>query len=80
VRLRIPELLDERGLTPYHLAQQSNGRISQRIAYRYVELQGRVKCFDATIMDALCDVLDVEPNELFEREGRPGKRRRPKAS
>jgi DNA-binding Xre family transcriptional regulator len=75
MRLRIPELLEERGLTAYHLAQQSGGRISQRIAYRYVELGGRVKCFDANIMDALCDVLGVEPNELFERE-RPKSRSR----
>lgn len=75
MRIRIPELLEERGLTPYHLAQQSGGRISQRIAYRYVQLGGRVKYFDAKIMDALCDVLEVEPNELFERE-RPPRRSR----
>lgn len=73
VRLRLPELLTKKGVTPYHLAKQSGGRISMSAAYRYARLKGRVASFNAEVLEALCDVLDVEPGELLEREG---KRRR----
>ena len=74
VRLRLPELLEEQGLTPYHLVKKSGGRISLSAAYRYTRLKGRVKSFDAEILEILCDVLGVEPGELLEREG-PKRRR-----
>jgi DNA-binding Xre family transcriptional regulator len=75
VRLRLPELLEAKGLTPYYLAKQSGGRISLSAAYRYMRLRGKVKSFDADLLEALCDVLDVEPGELLEREPkRRGKR------
>lgn len=73
MRLRIPELLDQKGLTAYHLAKQSDDRISLSAAYRYVKLKGRVKYFDADLLEALCDVLHVEPGELFERSARAAK-------
>lgn len=77
IRLRFRELLDARGLTPYHLAKQSGGRISLSTAYRYQQLNGAVKSFDAAVLEALCDVLDVEPGELLVRD--PDKKaRRPK--
>jgi DNA-binding Xre family transcriptional regulator len=75
VRLRIPELLTERGLTPYHLAKNSGGRISLSAAYRYSRLKGRVKSFDGELLEALCDVLGVGPGELLERDN-GGKRKR----
>jgi DNA-binding Xre family transcriptional regulator len=74
VRLRIPELLTERGLTPYHLAKNSGGRISLSAAYRYSRLKGRVKSFDGDLLEALCDVLGVEPGELLERDGKRKRR------
>jgi len=70
VRLRIPELLEEKGVTPYHLARLSGGRISLSAAYRYVRMHGRVKSFDGQVLEAMCDVLDCEPGELLEREGK----------
>jgi hypothetical protein len=79
MRLRLPELLKEKGLTPYYLAKQSKGRISLSAAYRYARMNGHVKCFDAVVLEALCDVLGVGPGELFEREATPvrgAKRRR----
>jgi DNA-binding Xre family transcriptional regulator len=82
VRLRIAELLEERGLTPYYLSKQSAGRISLSTAYRLLRLHGVLKSFDADVLDALCDVLAVEPGELFEREAgtarapKPGRVRR----
>lgn len=74
VRLRLPELLEAKGLTAYHLAKQSNGRISLSAAYRYVRLKGRVASFDGEVLEALCDVLDVEPGELLERDKKRGRK------
>lgn len=43
-------------------------------AYRLTKLSGRVQNFDAEMLEALCDVLGVEPSELLQRE----KKRKPK--
>jgi|JI7StandDraft_1071085.scaffolds.fasta_scaffold310831_1 DNA-binding Xre family transcriptional regulator len=67
MRLRLPELLRARGLTAYALAARSGGRISESTAYRLIEMEGRLQTFGADILAALCDVLEVEPGELFER-------------
>ena len=58
-----------RGLTAYAIAKRSTGRISISTAYRLVEMEGRLETFGADILDALCDVLAVEPDALFERNG-----------
>lgn len=68
MRLRLPELLTERELTPYAVAKQSNGRISESTLYRLARDNGRVKLFAADLCDALCDVLGITPAELFEHE------------
>jgi DNA-binding Xre family transcriptional regulator len=68
MRIRINELLEARGLSPYGLAMGSKGRISLSAAHRLARENGRVKLFSAALLDALCDVLGVEPNELLERE------------
>jgi hypothetical protein len=75
VRLRIPELLEEHGLTPYHLSKQSGGRISLSTAYRLTRLKGRVKTFDADLLEVLCEVLGIkDPGKLFELEATKRKR------
>ncbi|HYN83083.1 MAG TPA: helix-turn-helix transcriptional regulator [Gemmatimonadaceae bacterium] len=74
MRLRLPEMLKEAGLSPYALSKRSSGRISMSAAYRLVKLNGRVQNFDAGMLEALCDVLSVEPGELLERDS--AKRRR----
>ena len=68
VRLRLPELLEEHGITPYGLAKKSEGRISLSAAYRYVRLRGRLASFDGALLEALCDVLGEEPGALLERD------------
>jgi DNA-binding Xre family transcriptional regulator len=68
MRLRLPELLTARGLTAYQVVQASEGRISTSTAYRVVRNRGRAKSFDAAFLEALCDVLDVGPGELLERD------------
>lgn len=67
VRLRLPELLNAKGVTPYHLAKQSGVRISLSAAYRYSRLNGKVASFSGELLGLLCDVLVVEPGELLER-------------
>lgn len=61
-------------MTPYALAKASDGRISMSTAYRLARLKGRVETFDRDVLEALCDVLDVEPGELLERGSRRGSR------
>lgn len=60
--------MEERGLTAYAVAQRSDGRISMSTAYRLSRLQGRVDNFDASVLDAMCDVFECEPGDLLERE------------
>ena len=75
MRVRIPELLEVRGLTPYELSKRSDGRISMSTAYRLKRNRGRGHTFDSALLEALCDVLDVEPGELLEREAKRGRGR-----
>ena len=44
--------------------------ISDATAYRLVKLRGKLKTFDARLLEAMCDALDVEPGDLIERTGR----------
>lgn len=75
MRLRLPELLDHRGMSAYALSKRSKGRISMSTAYRMSRLSGRVQTFDAELLEALCDVLSVEPAELLERDSAKRKRK-----
>ena len=68
MRLRLPELLEARGLTAHAVAVQSGGRINRATLYRLVRAKGRVRLLDADLLEALCDVLGVEPGELLERD------------
>lgn len=68
MRLRLPELMEERGLSAYALSKASDGRISMSTAYRLAEKEGRVQNFKADMLEALCDVLECEPGDLLERE------------
>jgi len=74
VRLRFPELLEEHDLTPYSLSKRSGGRISLSTAYRLARIRGRLKLFQADLLEVLCDVLNVEPGELLERDKKRGKK------
>lgn len=77
LRLRIPELLKARDLTPYALAKASGGRISMSTAHRLMQLRGRLQMFNGIVLEALCDVLKVEPGELLERTRETKRARRP---
>jgi DNA-binding Xre family transcriptional regulator len=71
MRLRLPELLTQHEVTAYTLAQRSRGRISPSTLYRLVRSRGRVRYLDGDLLDALCDVLDLAPGDLLERESKP---------
>lgn len=74
MRLRLPELLEEHGLTAYEVAQRSAGRIDPSTLYRLTRKRGRVDRLSTPLLEALCDVLGVEPGALLEREtGRKGR-------
>ena len=75
VRIRLPEALDERKLTAYEVAKRSNGRIIPSTLYRLARSRGAVRFIDSDLLEALCDVLDVEPGELLEREGKKRRNR-----
>ncbi len=70
LRLRFPELLEERGMTPYAFSKATKGRVSMSTAYRIVRMRGRLATFEASLLEAACDVLKVKPGELFEMERR----------
>lgn len=65
MRLRFPELLEARGLTPYALAKHSDGRLSRSFCYRIVQDKGAFRCLSPEQLDALCELLECEPSELF---------------
>ena len=75
VRLRIPELFDERGWTAYEVAKRSRGRLAERSLYRLVERRGQVESVSAKTVDTLCEVLGVGPGELIEVQKRPARPR-----
>jgi HPt (histidine-containing phosphotransfer) domain-containing protein len=68
MRLLFPELLESSGLTAYQVAKRSNKRISRSWAYRAKKLKGKLGTFGAVELEALCDVFDVEPGQLWERD------------
>jgi DNA-binding Xre family transcriptional regulator len=72
MRLRLPELLEEHDppLTAYAVAKSkaAHGRISLSTIYRLIRQRGQVESFDAELLEALCDVLGVEPGRLLERQ------------
>lgn len=70
MRIRLPELLKEHKTTAYGIARDSAGRILSSTLYRLARQRGRVKYLDSELLEALCDVLDVEPGDLLEREGK----------
>ena len=69
MRLRIPELMKERGLTTaYALAQFSKGKINMTTAYRLTRQGGKVTMIEMRLLEALCDTFEIEPGMLFERD------------
>lgn len=65
----IKRLLAAADMTAYQLALEFRARgISETVAYRLTKADGHLSRFDAKILDALADILDVAPSELLERD------------
>lgn len=80
MRIRLAELMAAHGIENAHdLAKRSGGRIPITTAYRIVGNEGQLDRRLAGLLEALCDVFDVEPCELLEREGAPTKARKTRA-
>ena len=67
MRLRLPELLEQRGLSGYGLAKLAKGRLSLSTVYRLLRRRGRFDRITAEHLAAFCDALDVDPGELLDR-------------
>ncbi len=65
VRMRIPELLAERGWTAYELAKRSGGRLSLTWCYNVVANDGAWSKLTPIQLSALVTVLNVDPGRLF---------------
>lgn len=67
MRLRVPQLLEQHGMTAYGLHKASDERISLSAAYRLAT--GEFRAVSSEVLDALCDVFKIkDPGPLFERE------------
>ena len=59
-------------MTAYGLSKASGGRLSLSAAARLT--RDEWKCLPRDVLEVLCEVLNVEPGELFERVKGKGKR------
>jgi DNA-binding Xre family transcriptional regulator len=71
VRLLVPDLLTARRMTPYALAKALEGRVSRSAVYRMAA--GEKVALGLDEIAGLCDALDVEPGQLFERMPKRGR-------
>ena len=73
IRWRIAKMLDERGWSPYKLAQETG--LTMPAAYRLAKGEP-VQRIDAATLDTLCRAFDVQPGELLEWVPDRGRKRR----
>jgi DNA-binding Xre family transcriptional regulator len=70
MRLLVADLMKKREITAHALCKGSNDRISRSTAYRLA--RGEKVSLRPEEIAALCDVLELEPNDLFDRQ--PGRK------
>ncbi|HYL22328.1 MAG TPA: helix-turn-helix transcriptional regulator [Gemmatimonadales bacterium] len=68
LRLRVRQLLEMRGLSPYALAKFTG--LSLNSIYRLTQPSGRFRLIRADTIERLCGALRITPAELFEYEKR----------
>jgi DNA-binding Xre family transcriptional regulator len=76
IRIRLPELLNAEIPTAYAIARASKDRISMSAAHRLVAKRGIIQRFDADLLEALCEMFNVDPGELLELEAKKARRGR----
>lgn len=62
VRLKVPEILDNRGISTADFAQRAGITYNQALAIR----RGVYTRIDLSTIARICEALNVEPGELFE--------------
>ncbi len=62
MRLRLTELLAERDMTVYQLAQRLEGRVSATTVYRLA--RGELVNIPLYVLDALADVFEMKGKDL----------------
>ncbi len=79
MRWKLPEILDERGLTAYRLSAMMRERgypMTIRGAYRLADPDHDIRRLDLATLNAVCEVLDLKPGELLEHIPDKSKRKR----
>ncbi|HYT99697.1 MAG TPA: helix-turn-helix transcriptional regulator, partial [Gemmatimonadales bacterium] len=66
LRLRLRQVLEARGLSPYGLAKFTG--LSLNTIYRLTRPNGRFRLIRADTLERLCGALRVTPSELFDYE------------
>jgi putative transcriptional regulator len=64
IRLRVGELLEKRGWTPYRLAKET--QLTLPVAYRLTDPSHVWKRLDLDTLEVLCRTLNVQPGDLLE--------------
>lgn len=64
LRLRLREILRERGLTGYALSKYTG--LSLNTIYRLMHKEGRLGLIHADTLERLCGALRITPTELFD--------------
>ena len=64
IRLRVADVLRERGWTAYRLAKEAS--LTMPVAYRLADPKGDFRRLDLGTLNAICAALDVQPGELLE--------------
>ena len=64
IRLRLADVLAQRGWTPYRLARETG--LTVPTAYRLANTASRFGRFTADTLDRLCTALGVQPGDLLE--------------
>ena len=73
VRLRVKELLEERGITKYRLHQQMQRKNGISYGNFNSMVENKTSSIRYSNLDLLCEILECEVGELFERvEGEEG--------
>ncbi len=75
VRLRLRQLLQERGLTGYAIAKYTG--LSLNTIYRLTRPNGRFRLIHADTIERFCAALRITPTELFDYEKPLREKRRP---
>jgi DNA-binding Xre family transcriptional regulator len=66
MRVRLPELLEAKGMSGHQLAVVLDGRMSRAAIYKLLEAEGHFERIAGRHLEALCHAFGVSPNELLE--------------